>query len=221
MGVPSLEHPTGRPLGQHSANVVNEHAHVFAVSSVADSIPTQPSIPATLPGSRSQLQGLRPVPSGPCLPLPDFHRGCAQDTRPSRLPSATEGPNQGPDFHRGCAQDTRPSRLPSATEGPPEYCLVAAMGAVGRYGARHRMFIPLYLVLRIRFPPSTGRRRPSCFSPGWTSRRNRIFHGLRSTRPTVARLLPDGRRVTGPVGPGEDPAGFIAPGLSYGRSGPG
>ena len=41
-------------------------------------------------------------------------------------------------------------------------------------------------------------------------------------RPTVARQeLPGGRRVTGPVGSGEHPASFIAPGLTYGRSGPG
>ena len=133
---------------------------------------------------------------------------------PPVCPAQRKGPTKGRIFI-GAVR-----RIPAPPVYPPSGCL-RARGVVGRYGARHRMFIPPYLVLRIQFPLSTGRRRPACFSPGWTSRRNRIFHGLRSTRPIVALLLPDGRRVTGPVGPGEDPAGFIVPGLSYGRFGPG
>ena len=109
----------------------------FAVSSVADSITTQPSIPATLPGSRSSLwtDGRRCRVFGRCL-------------------RARAYPWIG----------TRDSPLP-----------VYPAQRRGQYGPRHTVSIAPYRALRIR--------------------------------PTVARQeLPDGRRVTGPVGSGEDTA---------------
>ena len=65
------------------------------------------------------------------------------------------------------------------------------------------MSIAPYRALRIRFQPAFRPMRTCARGTvGWTADRNRIFHGLRSTRPTVAPPVPDGGRVTGPDGPG-------------------
>ena len=166
----SLDHPTGRPLGQYSANVVNEHAMFFAVSYVADSIPTQPSIPANLLGSRFSFwtDGRRCRVFGRCLRARAYPGIRTQDS----------------------PLGTQDSPLPVCPAQRRDLPCLRARGTVGRYGPWHEV----------------------AFAP---------YRGLR-IRPTVARQeLPDGRRVTGPIGSGEDTASFIAPGLSYGRSGPG
>ena len=121
-GGPFLDHRTGRPAGQPPVNVFHEHAMLY-LPSVSDSMPTQPAAvldsPSSLtPDGRSQMQGLRPVPAGPCLPL-DRDAGFPS----ARLPSATEGPvrvvAQGVHCPVPCrSRPGRGTRCPSPRTGP-------------------------------------------------------------------------------------------------------
>ena len=181
--------PTDQPTAHMFANV---DAHALSVPSVPDGIPVQPSSsaanlfpdsPSSLtPDRRPQLQGLRPAPSGPCPSVPVGVGNRTQDPRLARMPSAAEGPSQWlPCSGLGCGR-------------PPVHGEARRRNSPGPCPPDFR---PTQTCVQVLF--------------GWTSRRNRISHGLRSTRPTVAPPVPDGGRVTGPDGPGRGPGRFLLP----------